>query len=257
MRIIKISGHQLDDAGFVEQFAAAVAEIGRAEPVVIINGGGKSISALQQALGLAERKIDGLRVTDGESLAITEMVMSAQVNKLVVRALQKAGLDALGLSGVDGRLLTAQKKHSPKGDLGFVGEIIDVRVDLLRQLIASGLTPVISPVACDVAGQHYNVNADEAATAVAQAISADQLDFVSNVPGVYADWASKRIMGELTTAEANQLIATGTISGGMIPKVQSALQALAHVPRVRITNLDGLVGGGTVLIAELEMRIAE
>lgn len=247
MRIIKISGHQLDDAEFVEQFATAVAQLAQAEPVVIINGGGKSISALQHALGLPERKIDGLRVTDAESLTITEMVMSAQVNKLVVRALQAAGLDALGLSGVDGRLLTAQKKQSPKGDLGFVGEIVGVRIDLLRQLIASGLTPVISPVACDAAGQHYNVNADEAATAVAQALTAEQLDFVSNVPGVYAEWATKRVIPALTTAEAERLITSGTISGGMIPKVQSALSALAHVRRVRITNLDGLVGGGTVL----------
>ncbi len=251
MRVIKISGHQLDDDQFVERFATAVAQIAQNEQVVVVNGGGKSIKALQEALGLQEAKIDGLRVTDAESLTITEMVMSAQINKLVVRALLAAGLDAIGLSGEDGRLLLAQKKHSAKGDLGFVGEIMGVRSDLLLSLLALGLTVVISPVSCDAAGQHYNVNADEAATAVAQALTADQLDFVSNVPGVLYDLNDPEPIAELTPEAVEALKLEGVISGGMIPKVASALEALEKgVQQVRIVDLAGLENGGTIFKLE-------
>ncbi len=251
MRVIKISGHDLDRDGFVARFALAVAAIAAGEPVVLVNGGGRSISALQQAFGLAETKVAGLRVTDARSLEITEMVMSGQVNKLVVRALLAAGLDAVGLSGVDGRLLTARRKRlsggdAPAADLGFVGEIVGVRVDLLTRLVELGLTPVLSPVSCDPAGQHYNVNADEAATAVAAALTADQLDFVSNVPGVLRDLTAAEVIPHLTAEEARTLMVDGTIRGGMIPKVQSALEAIARgVPQVRIVDLPGLPAGGT------------
>lgn len=251
MRVIKISGHQLDDDEFVEQFATAVAQIAKCERVIVVNGGGKSIKALQEALGLQEDKIDGLRVTDAASLTITEMVMSAQINKLVVRALIAAGLDAVGVSGEDGRLLVAQKKVSPKGELGFVGEIVGVRTDLLLALLTLGLTLVISPVSCDTAGQHYNVNADEAATAIALALTAEQLDFVSNVPGVLRNLSDPKPISILTPGEVEQLTAAGVISGGMVPKVASALEALEQgVQQVRIVDLAGLAEGGTVFKAD-------
>ena len=253
MRVVKVSGHQLDDGGFLAGFCAAVAQLAQSEEVVVVNGGGKSIRSLQEALGLEEKKIEGLRVTDGPSLEVAEMVMSGQVNKLLVRGLQAAGLDALGVSGVDGGLLTAVKKTKRslqvdgqplEADFGFVGQIVGVRTELIRQLLGWGLTPVISPISCDTAGQHYNINADEAATAVAQALTADQLDFVSNVPGVMRDLAEGVVIPTLTVEETRSLIDDEVIQGGMIPKVTAALQAIEKgVKRARIVNLDGLKDG--------------
>ena len=248
MRVIKVSGHELDQPHYVAQFAEAVAHLHQQEPVIVVHGGGKSIKELQEKLGLQEQKIDGLRVTDADSLLITEMVMNAQINKLVVRALQKVGLEAWGLSGIDAHLLTAAKKHHPKGDLGFVGEIVAVKSQLLHQLLQMGYTPVISPVSCDPAGQTYNINADEAAMAIAQAIQATQLDFVSNVPGVLYDRQDPHPIPTLTFAQIDQLLAEGIISGGMIPKVQAAVQAVQQgVQNARIVNLAGLAHAGTVI----------
>ncbi len=254
MRVVKVSGHQLDDSEFLEGFCTAVAQLAQEEPVVVINGGGKSIKALQQALGLEEKKIEGLRVTDAPSLEVAEMVMSGQVNKLLVRGLQAAGLDALGISGVDGRVLTAVKKTKRtlqvdgqplEADFGFVGQIVGVRTELIHQLLELGLTPVISPVSCDTAGQHYNINADEAATAVAQALTADQLDFVSNVPGVMRDLSTGIVIPTLTVAQTHALIDEAVIHGGMIPKVMAAIQAVNKgVKTARIVDLGGLKSGG-------------
>ena len=267
MRVVKVSGHQLDDKAFLAGFCRAVATFAKNEPVVVVNGGGKSIKALQGAFDIPEKKVQGLRVTDEKSLWITEMVMSAGVNKLLVRTLRQAGLDAFGVSGVDGGLLTARKKVlssqvEPEGepvskeqldlideqfDLGFVGEVVGVRTDLVHKLLDLGLTPVISPVSCDAAGQHYNINADEAATAIAQALPADQLDFVSNVPGVLRDLSDDRVIESLTPHEVEALIEDGTVSGGMLPKVKAAVDALEKgVKRVRIVDMDGMESGGTV-----------
>ena len=134
MRVVKVSGHQLDDAAFLAGFCQAVATFAKTEPVVVINGGGKSIKELQAAFNIPEKKIQGLRVTDAKSLWITEMVMTASVNKLLVRALRQAGLDALGISGVDGGVLTAQKKVlSVKGEVEsdpVTGRGYDIRTEL-------------------------------------------------------------------------------------------------------------------------------
>lgn len=251
MRVIKVSGHQVDDAAYLGALATAVAEIAAQERMVVVNGGGKGIRALQGAFGLPERKVAGLRVTDARSLDLTEMVMSAQVNKRIVRALRQVGLDALGMSGVDAGLLTAQKKVVDGVDLGFVGEIVAVRSDLIHQFLQMGLLPVISPVSCDVSGQHYNVNGDEAATAVAQALAAEQLDFVSNVPGVLPHPEASEPLARLTAVAVRDLLARGIIWGGMVPKVTAVLEAISHgVKRARIVDLAGLVRGGTVFTNE-------
>ena len=248
MRVVKVSGHQLDDIVFLAKFCRAVSIIAANEPTIVVNGGGKSIKALQAAFDIPEQKVEGLRVTDEKSLWITEMVMSAGVNKLLVRGLQAAGIDAFGASGVDGQLLLARQKMLASGaDLGFVGEVIDVRVDLIQGLLNLGLVPVISPVSCDAAGQHYNINADEAATAIAQALPAKQLDFVSNVPGVKRDLADQEVIPTLTPTEVDDLIATEIVSGGMLPKVKAAVAALEKgVERVRIVDLEGMDDGGTL-----------
>ena len=236
MRLLKIGGNELNNKSFLTNLAQAVAQMG--EPVIIVHGGGQAIADLHEALNVPTVKIDGLRVTNERSLEIAEMVLSGQTNKWIVRALIEAGVDALGFSGVDGKLLSAKKKLHPSADLGYVGEIVEVRAQLLRDLLALGLTPVISPISLGIDGNPYNVNADEAAMAIAASLKVDGLDFISNVPGVLRDGV---LIPALTTIEAEVLIANKTISGGMIPKVRSALDAIANgVTHARIVNLAGL-----------------
>lgn len=251
MRVLKVGGNELSDPGFVALLAQRVSEM-RAEtgqPVIIVHGGGRSIANMQAQLGLETIKVDGLRVTDSESLSVAEMVLSGHSNKILVKALLAAGLDAIGISGVDGGLLRCHKKQHPRADLGYVGEIEAVRAELLQKLARLGLTIVLSPISLGQDGLTYNVNADEAASAVALATNAEQLDFISNVPGVLR---GDNVVPQLTAVESEQLIVDGIISGGMIPKVRAALQAINQgVAQARIVNLAGLaVGGGTSFISE-------
>lgn len=250
MRVLKIGGNELADDGYLARLATAVFNIisQTSQPVIIVHGGGKAIADLQTKLGLQPRKVDGLRVTDRGSLAAAEMVLSGQINKAIVAALLAAGVDAIGLSGVDGGLLRCQKKQHPIADLGLVGEIDAVRVELLQQVAAMGLTAVLSPISLGHDGQTYNVNADDAASAIAGAMGATQLDFISNVPGVLQDGV---VIGGLTAVKTESLIADGTIDGGMIPKVRGALAVVASgVPQARIVNLEGLAKGGTTFITQ-------
>ena len=244
--VIKVGGNELADPAFLPGLAQNVAQMmaqnGRSP--IIVHGGGQAIARLQASLGLETRQVDGLRVTDAASLEAAEMVLSGHSNKLIVKALLAAGVDALGLSGVDGRILQAAKKQHP-ADLGYVGEITAVNTDPIQQLTDLGYVAVLSPISLGRDGHTYNVNADEAATAVAAALNAEQLDFVSNVPGVLQDG---RLLPSLTPAAAAQLIANGVITDGMIPKVRAALTAVARgVPQARIVNLAGLArNGGTI-----------
>lgn len=243
MHVLKIGGNELDSPGFLEALAQAVAA--SPEPVTIVHGGGKAIAELQAKMGLETVKVDGLRVTDAASLAVAQMVLSGQANKAIVMALLAAGVDAVGLSGVDGGLLRCQKKVHPTADLGLVGEIVEVRADLIEMLAAKGTTAVISPISLGYDGQAYNVNADEVASATALALNADVLHFISNVPGViYKD----DVMAELTPAQTEAFIAQGVIRDGMVPKVRAALHAIQlGVPQARIGNLAGLAAAeGTV-----------
>jgi acetylglutamate kinase len=236
MHVIKVGGNELDDAEFLQGLARAVSAV--AGPVVIVHGGGRAIADLQARLGLSPLKVDGLRVTDAASLNVAQMVLSGQANKQIVAALLAAGMDAVGLSGVDRGLLRCRKKEHPTADLGFVGEIVQVRAEVIKQLLGEGVTPVISPISLGLDGQIYNVNADTAAGAIAAALAATLLDFVSNVPGVLHEG---QVIARLTAVESNQLIANGIIRDGMTPKVQAALAALEQgVSRTRIVNLAGL-----------------
>lgn len=246
MRVLKIGGNELNDPEFLPTLASWVAEItGKGESIVIVHGGGNDIAAIQSRLGLEPKKVDGLRVTDAHSLTIAQMVLSGHVNKQIVTALLTAGVDAVGLSGVDGRLLTAQKKSHPTVNLGLVGEIVDVRTELLTSLSQHGVTAVVSPISIGKDNLTYNVNADEAASAIALSMQADLLDFISNVPGVLKDG---EVVPQLTADETEALIEEGVIDGGMVPKVRGALTAVSKgVPRARIVNLAGLLqSGGTI-----------
>lgn len=244
--VIKVSGHELDDAAFLRGFARAVAAANA--PVVVVHGGGKEISTLQQQMGIEPRYVDGVRVTDRPSLVLVEMVLRGAVNTRLVRLFLDAGLDAQGLSGVDRGLVRAEKMTGTEQDMGYTGRVGAVRADVLRGLLADGVTPVLAPI-CLGPDSAYNCNADHVAGAVAAALEADRLVFLTNVDGVLADGA---LLPRLTPADVERLIANGTITGGMIPKVRTALEALeSGVRRAVITSLTGLAsGGGTVFERE-------
>jgi acetylglutamate kinase len=240
VELLKVGGNELDQPEFLPGLAQAIAGMGA--PVVIVHGGGRAIAALQERLGIRPATVDGLRVTDAASLAVAQMVLSGQTNKQTVAALLAAGVDAIGLSGVDGGLLRCRPKAHPTADLGFVGEITEVRVAILNSLLRSGFSPVISPISLGVDGQIYNVNADEAAAAVAAALRVAVATFISNVPGVSG--ANGEVIARLDPPAASRLMEEGTISGGMIPKVRAALALAKQGPIVRIVNLTGMANGG-------------
>jgi acetylglutamate kinase len=241
MQLLKIGGNELDSAEFLAELARTVA--GMTEPAVIVHGGGKAIADMQSRLGLVPVKVDGLRVTDADSLLVAQMVLSGYTNKVIVAALLAAGVQAIGLSGIDGGLLRCQKKQHPTADLGYVGEIVQVQPEPIYALLEKGITPVISPISLGLDGQVYNVNADEAAGAIAAALQVEVLNFVSNVPGVLD--GDGRLLANLTPRETAALIQQQVIRDGMVPKVQAALDTLARgVASTRIVNLAGLAAGG-------------
>lgn len=242
--VIKIGGNEIDDSTFLAELASTVR--GLQAPVVIVHGGGKEISQLQQVMGITPQYVDGLRVTDAPSLAVVEMVLCGLVNKRLVRVLVNAGVDAIGMSGVDRGLVRAVAMRHDHHDMGFTGEIVHVRGEVITDALAQGVTPVIAPVSLgDDDPTNYNVNADHVAGAIAAAIQAERVVFLTNVEGVLVNGAP---VAQLTAAQAQELIEDGTIFGGMIPKVKTALGVLqTGVPRAAITNLTGLKShGGTV-----------
>jgi acetylglutamate kinase len=244
--VIKISGHELDDADFLKEFAQAIR--GLNAPTIVVHGGGKEISALQTQMGIEPRYVDGVRITDEASLSLVEMVLCGTVNKRLVRTFLDAGIDALGMSGVDRGLVRAQKMPNPTQDMGYTGVVTSVRVEALTDLLDNNITPVIAPI-CLGQGHNYNVNADHVAGAIAGALDAERLVFLSNVEGVLYQ---EQVLPRLTPERVETMIAEGTIFGGMIPKVRTALGALNDgVKQAVITNLKGLqTHGGTVFSTE-------
>lgn len=244
--VYKISGSDLDDPAFLARFAQTMADAVRSGArLIIVHGGGKALTELLTAMQVPTRFVDGLRVTDAKTRDAALMVLSGLANKRLVAALLAQGVDVIGVSGLDAGLIRVEPLN-PK--LEFVGKPVHVRRDLLNAWLGQGLTPVLSPMSLGENGEIYNVNADHVAGAVAAALDADLLTFVTNVPGVLD--RNKTLFDSLTAEQTAQLIADGVIFGGMIPKVRTALEALdAGVRRVRITNLDGIAGhAGTVFV---------
>jgi acetylglutamate kinase len=242
--VLKVSGSDLDDATFSKRLAAIIAAQAKAgQRPILVHGGGKEITELLGALKLESKFVDGLRVTDGPTRDVALMVLSGLANKRMVAHVLAAGANAIGLSGVDGGLIGVERLDAA---LQFVGKPTRVNIQLLNQLTAQHIVPIVAPMSLDAGFEICNVNADHAAGAIAAAMNATMLTFVTNVPGVLDK--SKSLISHLSFAETEPLIADGTINGGMIPKVQTCLEALeAGVGRVRITNLDGLVSeSGTV-----------
>ncbi len=237
--VLKIGGRQLDNVDFLEKLSVAVREIHRSHKVVIVHGGGKAIQIWQERLGLQPRYVEGLRVTDEDSLDVAEAVLSGLVNKRLVALLLNAGVPAIGLSGVDAGLVRVEKMWHPLGDLGRVGEIQEVSTEVIHTLLEAGHVLVISPISIGYDGLTYNVNADHVAAAVAAALRAERLYFISDVPGVLVAGQPVRAM---TVLQAEEWIEEDIITGGMIPKVRSAVSAVeAGVPQAIITDLSGML----------------
>jgi acetylglutamate kinase len=243
-QVIKVGGNELDDPTFVKGLVRALKEM--PEPPVLVHGGGKEIRSLQERLGLEPQYIDGLRVTDLESLAVVQMVLVGRINKRLVAVLTAEGVDAFGMSGVDRGAVKAEKLEHPAGDLGWVGGVVAVRAEVFDRLLDDGITPVLCPICWGADGSMFNVNADHVALAIATELGAETLVFVSNVPGVLAD---DQLVERISPDQAEALIADGVVFGGMVPKVRSALEAVAGgVEAVRITNLEGLAEGTGTLV---------
>ena len=233
--VVKYGGAAMTEPHLRETFADDVAllRLVGMNPV-IVHGGGPQVSAFTRALGREPVFVDGLRVTTAEDLEVVRMVLAGSVNKDVVRLINRHGALAAGLSGEDAGFLRAQRKTGPV-DLGFVGEVTEVHpaivTDLLRDFI-----PVIATLAVDDAGQTYNVNADDAAAAVAAALHAQKLIFLTDVAGILD--ADGVVIPELRAGDVDALIAAGTLSGGMIPKAQAAVAAIKRGADA-VTILDG------------------
>ena len=203
---------------------------------VVVHGGGPEVSKVIQSLGQEVTFVDGLRVTTAENLKVAEMVLSGNLNKEIIAHLQTFGGKAVGLSGKDGNLIQADKKKHASGiDLGYVGTIRQINPELLHLLMREQFIPVVSPIGMGSSGETYNINADTVAAAIAVALEARKVIFMTDVDGVLSD--GKELISYLDTATAENLIANKVISGGMVPKIQAALDCVkANVRSAHIIN---------------------
>ncbi len=247
--VVKIGGAALADAGVVRRVAHAVVDLAHGgHRVVVVHGGGSTLSATLAALGRETRFVDGLRVTDAATRDVAVMVLAGLVNKKLVAAIGAAGAPALGLCGGDLRVVQARRKVA-REDLGFVGEVTSVDASWLERLPAHGAIPVLASVALGNDGEYYNVNADEVASACAAALKADALVFLTDVAGVRD--ADGIVMRSLDIADIPSMAERAIVSGGMLPKLEACNRAVRRgVPHVHIlpaANADdvrGLANGG-------------
>ena len=205
---------------------------------IVVHGGGKEISRWVGKVGKEAQFVNGLRVTDEETMEIAEMVLS-KVNKSLVTMVEELGVKAVGISGKDGGLLKVDKRYADGEDIGFVGEIREVNTKIIEDLLDKDFLPIIAPIGLDDHFDTYNINADDAACAIAKAMHADKLAFLTDIEGVYVDPEDKEsFISRLTVSEAEKMIADGHIGGGMLPKLKNCTDAIeSGVNRVHI--LDG------------------
>lgn len=236
---------------------------------VVVHGGGPQIGAMLKKLSIHSEFIDGLRVTDKAAVEVVEMVLTGKINKAIVSGINAAGGRALGVSGKDGNLVVARKLERTRTDpetgetktidLGYVGEPETVNPDVLKNIMRSDLIPVVAPIGVGKAGETYNINADTVAGAVAGAMNAARLVLLTDVEGVLD--RDGKLISKLTVTEARKLITDGTISGGMIPKIQTAIEAVesgvhaavildGRIPHVLLLELFTEHGAGTLITAE-------
>lgn len=267
--VVKYGGHAMGEEETALRFGRDIALLEQVgvNPVVV-HGGGPQINAMLKRLNVQSTFVQGLRVTDAQMVDVVEMVLAGTVNKQVAEAITRAGAIAVGISGKDGRLIRARKVtrtvRDPESqiekvlDLGFVGEPEHVDPRVLRLLIGAEIVPVVAPVGVGADGQTYNINADTAAGAIAGALGAERLLMLTDVPGVLD--GEKRLIPEMTVAEAKAGIAAGWISGGMIPKVETCIYAVergvkgavivdGRVPHAVLRELFTDGGAGTLIHA--------
>ena len=265
--VVKYGGHAMGDATLARQFAHDIVLLKQVgiNPVVV-HGGGPQIKAMLERLKIQSEFIDGLRVTDKATVDIVEMVLAGSINKEIVTAINRAGGFAVGLSGKDGSLIHCRKlrrrKRDPDSnieqllDLGFVGEPTEVNTHILEQFEQSDTIPVIAPIGTGSEGETYNINADTAAGAIASAMQAARLLMLTDVSGVLDQ--NKQLIHDMTVETARRLMADGTIHGGMIPKVETCLNAVeqgvdaavimdGRVPHAILLEIFTPGGAGTLL----------
>ncbi len=235
--VVKMGGSTLDSENILEEFAEAMALVPKEYRTVVVHGGGKDIGRQLARMGREFTFVDGLRVTDDETIDQVEMVLSGLVNKWIARALERKGLRAVGVSGTDLGLFRAEKLVSKSGDLGFVGKIREVNPELLDILLEKNIVPVVSPISIGPEIRAYNVNADHAAQKLAEVWKADHLIYITDVPGI-------KVCGEVRETirldEVDALIECGEVTGGMIPKIRSSSTAVSNgVGRVHIIGWKG------------------
>ena len=268
--VIKFGGHAMGDPEYVSAFASDIALLDQVgtRPIVV-HGGGPQIGVMLDKLQIESRFVDGLRVTDEASISVVEMVLAGGINKGIAAAISRAGARAVGVSGKDAGLITARKlmamsKSSDSAieeavDLVFVGEPSHIDRDLLDALSDRNLIPVVAPVGADEHGKTYNINADTAAGAIAAAMNATRLLMLTDVAGVLDK--DGKLIAELKVSEAETLIRDGTISGGMIPKVETCIDAVlggaegavimdGRVPHAALIELFTNHGTGTRISAD-------
>ena len=268
--VVKFGGHAMGETEYVAAFAADIALLDQvgARPVVV-HGGGPQIGEMLAKLEIESNFVDGLRVTDEATISVVEMVLAGGINKALVAAIARAGGRAVGISGKDGGLIRARKllgKSRTDGsaieqaiDLGFVGEPEQINTDVLDALNAGDLIPVVAPVGSDAAGETYNINADTAAGAIAAALGATRMLMLTDVAGVLDK--EGELITELTVSQAESLIRDGTVSGGMIPKVETCINAVlggaeaavimdGRAPHALLVELFTEHGMGTIIKAD-------
>lgn len=255
--VVKYGGNAMGEEGVAEHFAQDIVLMRQTgiNPVVV-HGGGPQIGAMLKRLGIKSSFVDGLRVTDQAAIDVVEMVLTGTVNKQIVSAINNAGGKAVGVSGKDGQLIVAKKllrsKTDPRTgatepvDLGFVGEPEKVNTEVLKTIVQADMVAVIAPIGVGKNGETFNINADTVAGAVAGALNADRLLLLTDVPGVMD--RNGNLIERLTATEARGLIANGTISGGMIPKVETCIDAIERGVKGAVI-LDGRIQH--VLLIEL------
>ncbi len=227
--------------------------------VVLVHGGGPEISELMDKLGKKATFVDGLRVTDKETVDIVQMVLAGKVNKSLVNYLEVNGGKAMGVSGIDGRLIEAEMKDER---LGYVGEITNINIGCVEDLLNNGYIPVISTVGCDKEGNIYNINGDTAAARIAGALKAERLIMMTDIAGILKDKNDPTtLIPKITIKEAKELFESGTIQGGMIPKVNCCIDAIGHGVK-NVIIMDGRIphsilmeiltdeGAGTMVVEE-------
>jgi acetylglutamate kinase len=267
--VVKYGGNAMVE-GVTEDFAQDIVLMKQTgiEPVVV-HGGGPQIGDMLKRLSIPSTFIDGLRVTDAAAIDIVEMVLTGSINKHIVSGINAAGGRAVGISGKDGNLILARKLERTKMDpasletrpvdLGFVGEPEKISPEVLRRIMQSDLIPVIAPIGIGRQGETYNINADTVSGAVASAMQAERLILLTDVEGVLDE--NRKLIQNLTAAEARALIRSGTIRGGMIPKIETAIEAVeagvkaavildGRIPHVLLLELFTEHGAGTLITAE-------